>query len=433
MADDFERMWADLLPVGRSAASGGYFRQPFLAAETEARMWFTEQAAARGLRLERDLIGNVVAWWDPPSSAGVVPDVCAISDGVSSHKRQGLSARGVLTGSHLDSVLDGGAYDGPLGVVSSLAAIDELRGRGFVPTRPLGVAVFVEEEGSRFGLACLGSRLATGATTWAQAQQLRDRDGVWFADALADAVQEGPGAEADLRWDLSGLDCFVELHVEQGRDLIHREAAIGVASGIWPHGRYRFDVTGEANHAGSTRMEDRADPMLTYAMTALAAAKQARLADARATFGRLDVSPNSTNAVASRVTAWLDARAASEPLLADLVAGIERQAVQRAGRDGTHVVVTAESVSGEVGFAPDLAARIAADHSIGGQGGGDWPIIATQAGHDAGVLSAAGVPTSMLFVRNPTGVSHSPAETAEMADCLTGVTALADTLERVLR
>ncbi len=429
MVDDFERMWADLLPVGRSSASGGYFRQPFLAAETEARAWFVEQAGSRGLRVERDPIGNLVAWWDPP--AAIVPDACATSAGVSSHKRQGLSPRGVLTGSHLDSVLDGGAYDGPLGVVSSLAAIDELRTRGFVPERPLGVAVFVEEEGSRFGLACLGSRLAAGSTSWEQAAKLRDRDGIWFADAVAEALPDsdlGGGLGGDLRWDLSGLDCFVELHVEQGRDLIHREAAIGVASGIWPHGRYRFDVTGEANHAGSTRMQDRADPMLTYAMTALAAAKQARLADARATFGRLDVSPNSTNAVASRVTAWLDARAVSDSALTDLVAGIKRQAVDRAGRDGTQVTVTAESVSGEVGFSPELAARIAADHPEG-----DWPIIATQAGHDAGVLSAAGVPTSMLFVRNPTGVSHSPAETAEMADCLTGVTALADTLERMLR
>ena len=152
--DDFERMWADLAPVGRSAASGGYFRQPFTTAERELDAWFAEQAEARGLRVERDEIGNVVAWWD----AGAGP--------------------GVLTGSHLDSVLDGGAYDGPLGVVSALAAVDALRERGFVPARPIGVAMFVEEEGSRFGIACLGSRLATGATSWETARELRDRDGV---------------------------------------------------------------------------------------------------------------------------------------------------------------------------------------------------------------------------------------------------------------
>ena len=93
----------------------------------------------------------------------------------------------MLTGSHLDSVLDGGAYDGPLGVASALAAIDLLRERGFEPARPIGVSVFVEEEGSRFGRACLGSRLVTGATTWEEARELRDRDGVFLADAVADA------------------------------------------------------------------------------------------------------------------------------------------------------------------------------------------------------------------------------------------------------
>jgi beta-ureidopropionase / N-carbamoyl-L-amino-acid hydrolase len=390
--DDFERMWADLAPVGRSATSGGYFRQPFASAERELAGWFAEQCEARGLRVESDAFGNTVAWWDVGSGPGV------------------------LTGSHLDSVLDGGAYDGPLGVVSALAAVDVLRSRGFVPDRPVGVGVFVEEEGSRFGLACLGSRLATGTVSWDTARELRDRDGVALGD-VADGG--GPGLLAEV-------GTFVELHVEQGRDLVDRGAAVGVASEIWPHGRYRFDITGEANHAGSTRMEDRKDPMLTYAMTALAANKQARLASERATFGRLEVVPNGTNAVPSRVTAWLDARASSDAALATLVEVVSRQATERAERDGTSVSVVAESVSDSVAFDPDLAARIAADHAEG-----DWPVIPTAAGHDAGVLSAAGIPTAMLFVRNPTGVSHSPDEHAEIPDCLAGVHALAETLERL--
>ncbi|MGN6576060.1 MAG: M28 family peptidase [Nocardioides sp.] len=166
MVDDFERMWSDLTPVGRSPRSGGYFRQPFTAPERELDAWFREQATARGLDLERDATGNLIAWW-----------------------RTG-SGPGVLTGSHLDSVLDGGAYDGPLGVVSALAAVDELRARGFEPERPIGVGVFVEEEGSRFGLACLGSRLATGSTSWEHARALRDRDGVAFGDVVDGG---GPG------------------------------------------------------------------------------------------------------------------------------------------------------------------------------------------------------------------------------------------------
>ena len=310
-AMSFERMWAELAPVGRSVRTGGYFRQPYEAADVELRHWFVGEAEARGLRVERDGVGNVIAWWDA-----------------------GTPGPGVVTGSHLDSVRDGGAYDGPLGVVSGLAAVDLLRERGVAPSRPVGVSVFAEEEGSRFGRACLGSRLAVGAVSWATARELRDRDGVALPDALERAgLDPGPdGPATDLA---DRVACFVELHVEQGRDLVDRGAAMGVASEIWPHGRYRFEFTGEANHAGTTRMEDRHDPMLSYAMTALAANKQARLTGQRATFGRVDIDPNGTNAVPSRVTAWLDARCESDAALEDLV-GDRRPAGDRAGRARRH-------------------------------------------------------------------------------------------------
>ncbi len=391
----FERMWQDLAPLGRSTTSGGYFRQPFGSAERECQAWFLEECAARSLEVEQDGNGNTVAWWGEGDDA-------------------------VLTGSHLDSVLDGGAYDGPLGVVSALAAVDLLRAKGFTPNRPIAVAAFAEEEGSRFGIACLGSRLATGQMDTTKAGELRDRDGVPLLDAMAASGLEPQLGKAG--W-LDRVGTFVELHVEQGRDLVDRDVAVGVASEIWPHGRWRFDFTGEANHAGTTRMEDRRDPMLTYAMTALAANKQARLAGERATFGRLEVEPNGTNAVPSRVRAWLDARCATDDTLVTLVAAVEKQARDRAARDGTELTVTNESVTASVGFDADLATRIAGPHG--------WPVIPTQAGHDAGILSAAGIPTAMLFVRNPTGISHSPAESAEMKDCLAGVEALADTLERL--
>ncbi len=385
----FATMWRDLSPLGRLAGTGGYRRQPFTPAERECRAWFDDEARRRDLRLEEDGFGNVVAWWEPTGASGPA----------------------LLTGSHLDSVVDGGAYDGPLGVVSALAALDVLRDRGHVPDRAVGVAVFAEEEGSRFPVACLGSRLATGALAWEQGRALRGADGVPLGDLVP-----GPGGP-DL---LAGVGAYLELHVEQGRHLVDADAAVGVASGIWPHGRYRFDVTGRADHAGTTRMEDRVDPMLTWAMTVLAANKQARLTGQRATFGRVVVEPGSTNAIPGRVTGWLDARASSTAELEALVAAIVRQAGDRAGRDGTSLEVTAESVSAEVGFDADLRDRLA--------GLAGWPVLPTAAGHDAGILQGAGIPSAMLFVRNPTGVSHSPDEHAEAADCEAGVTALADAL-----
>ena len=403
----FEQMWRDLHPVGRSGTSGGYHRPAFGPAERECAAWFEEECLRRDLSVSRDGNGNVVAWWTPQPPGD--------------HQRP--VSGGIVTGSHLDSVPEGGAYDGPLGVLSGFAAVDHLRDRGFIPSKPIGVASFVEEEGSRFGVACLGSRLMTGALSPERATELRDEAGMFLPDAMAANGLEPVLGRSDL---LTGVECFVELHVEQGRDLVERDAAIGVASRIWPHGRYRFDFTGEANHAGTTRMEDRHDPVLTYAMTALAANKQARLTGSRTTFGRVDVHPNATNAVPSHVTAWMDARAETSQELESMVSQIERLASERAGRDGTTVRMDVESLSASVTFEPGLARRIATHAD-----GRDWPIIATMAGHDAGVISEAGISTAMLFVRNPTGVSHSPAEFAEMADCEAGVVALADTLQRL--
>lgn len=387
-------MWGELSAIGRDGSTGGYRRPGWSAAERECADWFAGQAGARGLTLERDGNGNAVAWWGGPAAGGVV------------------------TGSHLDSVHDGGAFDGPLGVVSALAAVDRMRAAGTVPAVPVGIAVFAEEEGSRFGMPCLGSRLLIGALAPDRAEQLRDGDGRALADAMTAAGDEPRLGPSDL---LRTPSTFVELHVEQGRGLVHDDAAVGVASAIWPHGRWRFDVTGRADHAGTTAMVDRADPMLAYAMTVLAANKQARLAGARATFGRVEAAPGTTNVIPSRVSGWLDARAPDEETVRLLVENVTRLARERAGRDGTIVQVTAESVTGPVAFDAGLRDRLV--RLLGGV-----PVLPTGAGHDAGVLAAAGVPTAMLFVRNRTGVSHAPDEHADPADCEAGVEALADAL-----
>ncbi|MGK4581151.1 allantoate amidohydrolase [Kitasatospora sp. HPMI-4] len=394
-------MWAELLPVGRSASSGGYRRFAWNSADAECRAWFEEQANSRGLTYELDRNGNQWAWLGDPQAEGAV-----------------------VTGSHLDSVPDGGAYDGPLGVVSSFAALDELRSRGAEFSRPLAIVNFGDEEGARFGVACVGSRLSTGVLSREQALELRDADGVRLPDAMerAGCDPAAIGADGDR---LARIGAFVELHVEQGRYLAE-DQPVGVASAIWPHGRWRFDFHGEANHAGTTRIEDRRDPMLTYANTVLAARKKARLAGALATFGKVAVEPNGTNAIASLVRGWLDSRAADEQTLAALVEEIRQAAYERGERDGVRVELTAESFTPVVEFDGPLRDRLA--RTLGRRGRGGVPVLPTGAGHDAGILASV-VPTAMLFVRNPSGVSHSPAEHAEEADCLAGVAALADVLE----
>src|SRR5690606_29524521 len=311
----FHRMWAQLLPVGRDAGTGGYRRYAWTGADADCRAWFEEQARARGLAHETDRNGNQWAWLGDPAAGDAV-----------------------VTGSHLDSVPDGGAFDGPLGVVSAFAALDALRDRGARPTRPLGIVNFGDEEGARFGLACVGSRLTAGQLTREQAHRLTDGEGITLPEAMAAAGYDpdaiGPDPER-----LARIGAFVALHVEQGRALDLSGDRVGIASAIWPHGRWRYDFRGEANHAGTTRLADRRDPMLPYAETVLAARREAELAGAVATFGKISVEPNGVNAIPSVVRGWLDSRAADQSALDTVTAAVEKAARDHAAAHGVDLEV----------------------------------------------------------------------------------------------
>ena len=395
----FESLWPELQGIGRGAG-GGYRRFTWTRAGQQCRAWFAAQARARGLDLRTDRNGNQWAWWPEPGPGAIV------------------------AGSHLDSVPDGGAFDGPLGIVAALAAIDLLRARGVAPGRPVAVAAFIEEEGARFGTACLGSKLLTGAVTPQAARALTDDAGVTFAQAMAEAGLDpgGIGPDDDL---LASVAAFIEPHIEQGRALAPLGAPLALAGGIWPHGRWRFTFDGRADHAGTARFADRNDPMLPFASTVLAARELAAANGALATFGKVTVEPGGVNGVPSQVRAWLDARGPDVDSVARVVTELGEAAGRYCAPHGVSLEVRQESSTPEVRFDQALRARIAAVL-------GDIPVLPTGAGHDAGVL-AAKVPTAMLFVRNPTGVSHSPREHASLEDCESAVTALAAVLDQLTR
>ncbi|WP_396934634.1 allantoate amidohydrolase [Mycolicibacterium sp.] len=399
----FDALWPTILDVGRHPATGGYRRFAWSDADLTLREWFVGEADRRGMDVEADRNGNLWAWWLPPGWSGDPRDA-------------------FVTGSHLDSVPDGGAFDGPLGVVSAFAAVDILRERGVVPTIPVGVAAFSDEEGARFGVACVGSQLSTGALSPDRARGLRDNDGITLAEALTRVGRNPDHLGADPRL-AERVGVFVELHVEQGRAMDLVDAPVAVASSIWPHGRWEFTFAGEANHAGATRLIDRRDPMLAFASSVHTARVQAAQHGAVATFGKVLVSPNGANAIPSQIRAWLDARAPDEATLNTLVERITSEARHHAATDAIDLDVFAESVTPIVEFPEGPRSRLlkALAHL------GEVPVLPTAAGHDAGILSEQ-VPTAMLFVRNPTGVSHSPAEHAEPADCNQGAVALADVM-----
>lgn len=390
-------MWADLEPVGREPSTGGYRRYAWTRTDHELREWFAGECAARGLDLAPDRAGNQWAWWGDPDTEP-----------------------GVVVGSHLDSVPDGGAFDGPLGVVSAFAVIDALRAAGTTPDVPIGVVNFVDEEGARFGIACAGSRIITGALPAERALALTDADGITMARAWQAAGREpatmGPDEQA-----LARIGAFVELHVEQGKalalapdgseDLSDPARAVAIGTDIWPHGRWRIDIPGEANHAGTTRLEDRRDAVLGLAGVVQSARTYAAEHGCVATVGKVRVEPGGVNAIPSHVTAWLDARGADEAAVHASVDAILSEASELGAAHEQ------ESWTPTTRFDAGLVTRLSGILP-------DAPLLGTGAGHDAGILATHGIRTAMLFVRNPTGVSHSPAEFAEVSDCHHGVAAL---------
>jgi N-carbamoyl-L-amino-acid hydrolase len=254
----------------------------------------------------------------------------------------------------------------------------------------------------------------TGVLSPDRGRSLRDADGVTMAEAMRaagrDPEQLGPDPEAVAR-----IGSFIELHIEQGRGLIDLGRAVAVGNRIWAHGRWRIDLRGEPNHAGTTRLSDRRDAVIGCAHLVLAARAAAEEHDSLATVGKITIRPGGVNAIAGSATAWVDARAADEGSLSATVAQIEEH-VAAAG-----ALMTEESRTPETVFADALVTRLA--RLLSGA-----PVMSTGAGHDAGILANAGVPAAMLFVRNPTGVSHSPAEWAEPEDSLAGIAALARVL-----
>ncbi|MCD2498368.1 allantoate amidohydrolase [Microbacterium nymphoidis] len=400
---DANALLAEIAVIGVDAERGGYSRPVFSEAERELRSWFRRHAEQRGLAVETDGNGILWAWWDVEG--------CDRTDVI-------------VTGSHLDSVPGGGNFDGPLGVASALAAVDLLRERAVEPSRPLAVAVFPEEEGSRFGVACLGSRLLSGAITPERVRALTDGSGRDYASVSAEAGLDPRALGADSAR-LAAISAFVELHVEQGRGLIDLDQPVALAGTIIAHGRWHVRVEGRGDHAGATRMADRQDPVVVAAETIRALRVHTLVIDdARGTVGRIAVTPGGTNVIASAVDLWMDVRHREEDAVRRIVSEVSAATERAADAEGCIVTVTEQSFSPTVAFDPALRDRMQGVLP-------EAPVLDTGAGHDAGVLAEV-IPTGMIFVRNPTGSSHTPAETAEAADVTAGVAALTAVLQDLL-
>lgn len=358
----------------------GANRPALSAAEEEACALAAGWMAEAGLEVVRDPVGNLV--------------------GRLRGRRPALPE--IWTGSHLDTVPAGGRFDGALGVVAGLEAIERI-GR---QERTLAVVSFRDEEGWRFGRGCFGSRALCGRLEEGELDA-RDAGGVSVREAIE--ALGSPGEPQPLP------GAYVEIHVEQGTRLASAGAPLGVVTSIVGLVRTEVELIGAPGHAGTTPMAGRDDALVKAAEVVLAVREAAvSLPGAVATVGRLTVEPGAPNVIPGRVTLTVDARAPDAETFDRLTARVPGRLLRRAEPSA---------------MAPEVRAVLREELERLG-----LPVVELHsgAGHDAGVLAAAGVPSGMLFVRSLAGgVSHSPEESSSPEDVALAVDVLAGALRRL--
>ena len=389
-AADVEERLTGLDAIGRRPT--GFHRLAWTDEDRAAGEWFAEQAAAIGLTVERDLAGNL---WACPASP---PPWLGL-------------------GSHLDTVAGGGRYDGALGVACAFAvaaAVDI----------PVAVVSFADEEGARYNTPTFGSRALVGRLDVADVLARPDAEGVTMAEAMR-AAGVDPDRLVDAPSGLGRLKAFLEVHIDQSRELEEANAPIGIVSALAGRMRVAVEIDGEADHAGTTRRTERRDAMAAAARLIVAAEDLAEDPRFVVTATRLLVQPNALSTIPGSVRLWLDARAPDIAAVDAWRGALEETAARMAAERRVEIRLATASRSAGVRFDAGVRAALAEG---AGAAGVPAPELVCFAGHDAGVLGER-LPAGMVLVRNATGVSHSPAEAVDVADAAVAARAVAAALE----
>ena len=381
----------------------GYGRTVLAGTEANgaARDRFVHRLKAAGLDVTVDGIGNIVGRWDPPTSDS--------------------TAAAIACGSHLDSVPEGGLFDGPLGTYAALEAVRAMQDAGVQPLRPIEVVCFTEEEGQRFGNGLLGSSVATGRTSLAEALELTDEDGVTCASGLEEIGYRGSGCLDASEW-----DAWLELHIEQSTRLTTAGAAAGVVTAIAGITHCYVDITGHADHAGSTPMDCRTDALaaaseLTLDIEATARGDRSGSSTAVGTVGQLDVSPNATNVIPGAVRVGVDIRDVSEASIESLVAELTASAERIAADRGVEISIDRPYFVPPASMAERCQSALLA---AGDRAAVDTLTLHSGAAHDT--MNIARVTNAgLLFAPSRDGISHNPLEWTEWADCAAATAVLA--------
>lgn len=370
-----------------------------LAECTEEPGRITRRFATPALGRARDL----VAGW--MRQAGLEPRLDAIGNLIGRREGPGPT---LLLGSHLDTVPDGGRYDGALGVIVDLAVAERL-GHRDLPFA-LEVAAFADEEGARFGTAFLGSSLLAGRISQPWLER-RDRDGMTLAEALDAWGGDSSALEVPPRRDLLG---YLEVHIEQGPVLDEADLPVGVVESIAGQLRASVTFTGTAAHAGTTPMGSRHDALAAAAEWIGAVERVGRETTGLvATVGEVVVGPGATNVVPGSAVVSLDVRHANDGARKAAVRDLRALALATGAARGVEIAWAQAHETASVPCDPHLTARLAECSQAAT--GVEVPRLCSGAGHDA-VMLAEVAPIGMLFVRCAGGISHHPAEAVTEED-----------------
>jgi allantoate deiminase len=338
---------------------------------------------------------------------------------------EGTGSSTLLLGSHLDSVRDAGKYDGPLGVMVAIAAVQRLHDEGRRLPFGLEVLAFADEEGVRFGTTYLGSRAVAGQLG-ADDLQRTDKDGITIAEAIR-AFGGDPSRIADDAISREGLLGYCEVHIEQGPILEAMALPVGVVRAIAGQDRLVVTFTGESGHAGTVPMDRRRDALVVAAMFVIAVEHEARTHEGVvATVGRLEVRPGGTNVIPGEVGLSVDVRHADDAIRLDSVERIMAGANALAEGRGLTASVRPVAENAAAACSPRLIELLTE------AAGGDVPQLVSGAGHDAVVMSSL-TDVGMVFVRCKGGVSHNPAESVTAEDVGVAIDVLSRFLELLAR
>jgi N-carbamoyl-L-amino-acid hydrolase len=335
--------------------------------------------------------------------AGLVPRVDAAGNIWASRAGADAKLAPVLFGSHIDSVPNGGNFDGDLGSLAAIEVIQTLNERNIVTRRPLEIVVRVNEEGVAYGVGLFGSAAVAGKLP-AGAME-REWNGVKLADALR-KIGGDPARIESARRTAGAHHCYLELHIEQGGTLEKAGIEVGVVEGIVSIDRYEAIIRGFANHAGTTPMPERQDALIAASHLTLAVHEIVRRESGRqvGTVGQLHVHPNAPNVIPGEVRHSIELRDLSTEKIARLGEAVKARAQQIAAATRTEITITKKDHHAGAMATPQIQEAIEKAAAKLGSGSLRLP---SGAGHDAQMMATLG-PMGMIFTTSVGGISHSP-------------------------